>query len=37
MGMISMFDQRLLKGWWPLFKMVDGERVLAVSTSLDRW
>ncbi|XP_076821667.1 myoferlin-like isoform X3 [Clavelina lepadiformis] len=26
MDMISMFDQKLLKGWWPLYRMVDGEK-----------
>lgn len=24
--LVSIFDQRMLKGWWPLYKEVDGKR-----------
>lgn len=26
MDIVSLFDQKLLKGWWPLYRQVDGKR-----------
>ena len=32
MDMVSLFDQKLLKGWWPMYRQVEGVREQAVSS-----
>ena len=31
---VSMFEQKMLKGWWPLYKEVDGKRKLCVRVAV---